>query len=70
MMQKDKRKVVFLKLGLPHFCDWANNRFAMEKKNCSNPEMYNCCRSCWIMVLILPTYIFGEVVIETSKIHN
>jgi hypothetical protein len=32
--------------------------------------MYNYCRSRWIMVLILPTHISGEAIIETSKIHN
>jgi hypothetical protein len=42
----------------------------MEKVHCSNPEMYRSCRSCWITVLILPTHVFGEAIIETSKIHN
>jgi hypothetical protein len=29
--------------------------------------MYGCCRSYWMTVLILPTHIFWEVIIETSK---
>jgi hypothetical protein len=27
-------------------------------------------RSCWIIVLVLPTHVFEEAIIETSKIHN
>jgi hypothetical protein len=42
----------------------------MEKPHCSNPEIYSYCRSCWIMVLVLPTHAFEEAIIETSKIHN
>jgi hypothetical protein len=32
--------------------------------------MYNYYRSCWITVLVLPIHIFGEAIIDTSKIHN
>jgi hypothetical protein len=42
----------------------------MWKPYCSTPEMYSYYRSCWIMVLVLPTHAFGEAIIETSKIHN
>jgi hypothetical protein len=37
---------------------------------CSSPEMHTSCRSCWIMVLILPTHLFWESILQTSKIHN
>jgi hypothetical protein len=28
------------------------------------------CRSCQIMVLVLPTHVFEEAIFKTSKIHN
>jgi hypothetical protein len=37
---------------------------------CSILEMYSCCRSCWIAILLLSTHVFWEAIIETSKIHN
>jgi hypothetical protein len=36
----------------------------------TSPKMYTICRSCWITVIVLPTHVFGEARIETSKIHN
>jgi hypothetical protein len=30
--------------------------------------MYTCCRSCWITILVLPTHVFGEAILQTSKI--
>jgi hypothetical protein len=39
----------------------------MEKKHCSSLEMYNCHRSCWITIFILPIYIFGEVIFKLQK---
>jgi hypothetical protein len=32
--------------------------------------MYTSYRSCWITVLILPTPVLGEAILQTSKIHN
>jgi hypothetical protein len=46
------------------------NRPTMEKTHYSSQKMYTCCRSCWIMVLVLPTHVFGEAILQTSKIHS
>jgi hypothetical protein len=35
----------------------------MEKKHYSSLEIYSCCRSCWITVLVLPTHVLEEVII-------
>jgi hypothetical protein len=42
----------------------------VEKTHCSNPKMYTSCKSCWIMVLVLPTHVFGEAIFQTSKTHD
>jgi hypothetical protein len=42
----------------------------VEKTHCSSLEMYNCSRSCWITILVLPTHVLGEALIEASKVHN
>jgi hypothetical protein len=63
-------KVDFLKTGLPHFCEEAKSRLLVVKTNYSSPQIYNYCRSCWITILVLPTHVFGEAIIETLKIHN
>jgi hypothetical protein len=63
-------KVVFLKPRLVHFHEWAKSRPALEKTHCSSPEMYSSYRSWWITVLVLLTHVFGEALIETSKIHD
>jgi hypothetical protein len=39
----------------------------MEKIHYSSQEMYTSCRSCWITVLVLPTHVFGEAILQTSK---
>jgi hypothetical protein len=36
----------------------------------SSSETYTSCRSCWIMVLVVPTQVVGEAIFQTSKIHN
>jgi hypothetical protein len=63
-------KTDFLKPGLPHFHELAKSRLVVEKTHCSSPEIYTSCRSCWITVLVLPTYVFGEAMLQTKKIHN
>jgi hypothetical protein len=60
-------KVVFLKLGLPHFREYAKSRPTVEKTHCSSPEMYTSYRSCWIMVLVLPTHVFGKLYFKFQK---
>jgi hypothetical protein len=42
----------------------------MEKTYYSSSEMHSHYISCWITVLVLPTHVFGEAIIETSIIHN
>jgi hypothetical protein len=39
-------------------------------QRCSMQKIYTSRRSCWLMVLVLPTHIFGEDILQTSKIHN
>jgi hypothetical protein len=29
--------------------------------------MYTYCRSCWITVLVLPSHVFEEAILQTSK---
>jgi hypothetical protein len=48
----------------------AKSRPALEKTHYSSLEMNTHCRSCWIMDLVLPTHVFGEAILQTSKIHN
>jgi hypothetical protein len=42
----------------------------VEKVHCSISKTYNYCGSCLITALLLPTHVFEEAIIETSKIHN
>jgi hypothetical protein len=39
----------------------------MEKTHCSSLEMHSYCKLCLIKILILPTHVFEEGIIETSK---
>jgi hypothetical protein len=55
----------FPKTRIPHFCEEAKSRHAVEKTDCSSLEMYNCYRSCW-----MSSQVFGKAIIETLKIHN
>jgi hypothetical protein len=36
----------------------------VEKKHCSSLEMYTSFRSCWIMVLVQPIHVFGELYLK------
>jgi hypothetical protein len=42
----------------------------MEKTHCSSPELYTSYRSCWLTILVVPINVFGEAILQTSKIHN
>jgi hypothetical protein len=63
-------KVIFLKPSIPQICAFAKSRPVEEKTRCSSLEIYTSCRSCWLTVLVLPTHVFGEGILQTSKIHN
>jgi hypothetical protein len=56
-------KVIFLKPSIPHFR-------ALAKSRPTRPEIYTSRRSCWLTVFVMPTHVFGEAILQTSKIHN
>jgi hypothetical protein len=57
-------KVVFLNQDFP--ISMTRQKVGLQwRKYCSSLEMYTSCT-----VLVLPTHVFGQAILQTSKIHN